>query len=173
MIEHQTINGREAAVAYFDDDFSPVDKGTAGCLVKIIFDDDGEMVLLRAPGKSPSADNEPMSANDDNEEHEHDGGAWDKHRVRTGRKKTIKIHGHTLATWARNLAHQDYQRIKTAISVGLTAGEDNTDIAHRVIGSRRNNGANGATEITRQHISRLGHGLLLKRKTHFHRMRGA
>jgi hypothetical protein len=95
------------------------------------------------------------------EEHEHDGVAWDRHR-RAPRK--LKIHGHELAHWARNIAAQDAERIHSAISVGLTAGEDNTDIAHRVIGSRRMNGVNGATEITRQHILRLGKGLLHKRK---------
>lgn len=97
--------------------------------------------------------------------HEHEAGAWHKHRVRTGQKKPLRIHGHLLATWARSIAQQDAQRIATAISVGLTSGLDNTDIAHRVIGSRRNNGADGATEVTRQHIYRLGHGLLQKRKS--------
>lgn len=98
------------------------------------------------------------------EEHEHDGEAWAKHRVRTGQKKTLRIHGRDLASWARDIANQDAHRIHSAISVGLTAGEDNTDIAHRVIGSRRLNGSNGMTEITRQHILRLGKGLLHKRK---------
>lgn len=107
---------------------------------------------------------EPESA-----DHEHDSHAWDKHRAR-GVKKKLKIYGHGLATWARAIHSQDAQRIFTAISVGLSAGEDNTDIAHRVIGGRRHNGANGMTEVTRQHIYRLGHGLLHKRKT---RMRGA
>ena len=104
------------------------------------------------------------------EEHEHDGAAWAKHRHRTGQKKTLKIHGQSIVAWAQNIAAQDAQRIHSAISVGLTAGEDNTDIAHRVIGSRRLNGSNGATEITRQHIFSLGRGLLHKRKF---RMRGA
>ena len=127
MLERQTIDGRDATVAYFDDSFNPVDRDTPGCLVKVFFDD-GETVVLRAPdGK-------------------------------------LKIHGYTLATWARAICHYDAQRIATAISVGLTAGEDNTDIAHRVIGSRRNNGVDGTTEITRQHVYRLGHGLLHERK---------
>lgn len=99
------------------------------------------------------------------EDHEHDGSAWAKHRRRTGERKKLLIHGHELAHWARNIAAQDAERIHTAISVGLTAGEDNTDIAHRVIGSRRLNGSNGMTEITRQHILRLGKGLLHKRKS--------
>lgn len=98
------------------------------------------------------------------EEHEHDGEAWTKHRRRMGQKKVLKIHGQHLAAWAQNIAAMDAERIHTAISVGLTAGEDNTDIAHRVVGSRRLNGSNGATEITRQHILRLGKGLLHSRK---------
>jgi hypothetical protein len=101
----------------------------------------------------------------DDAEHEHDAVAWAKHQRRMGQPKTLKIHGHELAHWARNIAAQDAERIHTAISVGLTAGEDNTDIAHRVIGSRRLNGSNGVTEITRQHILSLGKGLLHKRKS--------
>jgi hypothetical protein len=177
MIERQTINGRDATIAYFDDQFTPIDDLSLPHLAKVLFDD-GEMILLRREGEpAPVAEKsvptaaDPRGPNDDDsEEHEHDAGAWAKHRVRTGQKKPIKIHGHELAHWARNIAAQDAQRIHTAISVGLTAGEDNTDIAHRVIGSRRLNGSNGATEITRQHILRLGKGLLLKRKS---RMRGA
>ncbi len=163
MIEHQTIDGREAAVAYLDDDFNPVDAGTPGCLVKIVFED-GEMVLLRAPGsEAPPANDEAP------EEHEHDAEPFDRHRARFAPKR-LKIHGHSLATWASNIIAHEGALMKTAISVGLTSGLDNTDIAHRVIGSRRNNGAEGVTEITRQHLYRLGRGLLHKRKT---RMRGA
>jgi hypothetical protein len=76
-----------------------------------------------------------------------------------------RIYGQSLASWARGIATQDAKRIHSAISVGLTSGEDNTDIAHRVIGSRSMNGCNGMTEVTRQHILSLGRGLLSKRKT--------
>lgn len=110
-----------------------------------------------------------MSEPEIEEDHEHDGRAWDRHRARN-RARVLKIHGHSLAAWARGIHGQDADRIATAISVGLSAGEDNTDIAHRVIGSRRHNGSNGATEVTRQHIYRLGRGLLSKRKS---RMSGA
>lgn len=96
------------------------------------------------------------------EEHEHNGVAWDRHRRAP---RPLKIHGQSLASWARGIAVQDAQRIHTAISIGLTAGEDNTDIAHRVIGSLRSNGVNGMTEITRQHILSLGRGLLHRRKS--------
>lgn len=98
------------------------------------------------------------------EEHEHDGEAWAKHRIRTGQKKPLKIYGFHIGQWAHGIAQQDAARIHTALSVGLTAGDDNTDIAHRVIGSRRLNGTNGMTEVTRQHILSLGRGLLQKRK---------
>jgi hypothetical protein len=43
MIEHQTINGRRATVAYLGEDFSPVDRGQES-MVKIIFED-GEVVF--------------------------------------------------------------------------------------------------------------------------------
>lgn len=98
------------------------------------------------------------------EDHEHDGSAFDKHRARFAPKR-LKIYGHTISTWARRVAEQDAARIHSAISIGLTSGLEATDIAHSVIGSRRNNGVEGATEITRQHIFRLGRGLLRKRKT--------
>lgn len=101
--------------------------------------------------------------------HEHDGEAFDKHRARFAPKR-LKIHGQSLATWARLLHAHEAALTHSAISIGLTAGLENTDIAHRVIGSRRNNGSEGVTEITRQHILRLGRGLLHKRKS---RMRGA
>lgn len=105
----------------------------------------------------------------DSEEHEHDGAAWDRKRGRFAPRK-LKIHGKSLARWAKDILAQDIQRIHTAISIGLTAGESNTDIAHRVIGSRRNNGVEGMTEITRRHILLVGKGLLHRRKT---RMSGA
>jgi hypothetical protein len=82
----------------------------------------------------------------------------------------VNIFGRSLATWASTLTTHDAMMIESAISIGLTSGDDNTDIAHRVIGSRRLNGSNGATEITRQHIIRLGRGYLRKRKS---RMSGA
>lgn len=105
----------------------------------------------------------------EDEPHQHDAEAWDRHRARFAPKR-IKIHGQSLATWAKAISDHDAVRIHSAISVGLTAGLENTDIAHRVIGSQRLNGVDGATEITRQHIIRLGRGLLRKRKS---RMSGA
>jgi hypothetical protein len=170
MIERQTIDGRDATVSYFDGEFNPVDKSTPGHFAKVFFDD-GEVRVLHDQSKDTD-DNKRGSHMravtlplPEEGHHEHEASAWSKHRVRTGQKKPLKIYGHHIARWARVIAQQDAQRIATAISVGLTSGESNTDIAHRVIGSRRNNGTDGVTEVTRQHILRLGHGLLKKRKS--------
>lgn len=97
-------------------------------------------------------------------EHEHDGGPWDRHRGRYA-PKTLRVHGQTLAAWAKNIAAHDAQLIHAAIQTGLSSGEDHTDIAHRVVGSRRMKGVNGTTEITRKHILNLGRALLHKRKS--------
>lgn len=94
--------------------------------------------------------------------HEHDAESWNRHRAKHA-PKVQKIYGRSLATWAREITGQDLKRIETAIKVGLGAGESNTDIAHRVIGSRQHNGINGMTEITRQHILTLGRGYLRKK----------
>lgn len=83
--------------------------------------------------------------------------------------KIKTIYEHTLATWCKAIIDQEAQRIKVALRVGLISGEDNTDIAHRIVGSRRVHGANGVTEQTRQQIIRLGRRFL-REKT---RMSGA
>jgi hypothetical protein len=80
--------------------------------------------------------------------------------LRDNLPQDVLIMGHTLAAWAKAIFDDDTHRIATAISIGLTGGEDNTDIAHRVVGGRRLFGADGATEITRRHIVRLGSSLI-------------
>lgn len=71
-----------------------------------------------------------------------------------------QIYERSLASWAKAIFDQDARIIRTAISVGLTSGDDNTDIAHRVIGSRRFNGSNGVTAVTRSCVLQLGRGAL-------------
>jgi hypothetical protein len=100
---------------------------------------------------------------------EHDAASWNRHRAKHA-PKSLKVYGRSLSTWAREVLGQDLKRIETAIQLGVTSGDSNTDIAHRVIGSRKHNGINGMTEVTRQHILALGRGYLRKRKT---RMSGA
>lgn len=157
MIERQTINGREATIAYFDDAFQPVDKSTPGHYAKVLFDD-GEMLILRDPQPeqvaAPVQDNEDIDGSS-----QFDESAWAKHRQRQ-KPRRIKINGQTLATWARSLLNNEMRVVEMAIRTGLQNGADNTEIAHLVIGSRKNNGRNGATELTRQHILRLAKGYL-------------
>ncbi len=129
MILRQTIDGREATVSYFDEQFAPVTDLSQPHLAKVLFDD-GEVLTLRADGIEP-----------------------------------LKVHGQTLDAWERMIAAHDARLIRSALSIGLTAGDDNTDIAHRVIGSRRLNGVDGVTEITRQRIRRLGAAMLKERKS--------
>jgi hypothetical protein len=85
--------------------------------------------------------------------------AWAKHRQRQ-RPRRIKINGQTLATWARSLITNEMRTVEMAIRSGLQSGMSNSDIAHLVIGSRKLNGVNGVTELTRQHILRLAKGYL-------------
>jgi hypothetical protein len=101
--------------------------------------------------------------------HEHDAEAWNRHRAKHAPKK-LTIFGRDLNHWARSLLGNDLKNIESAIKNGILAGDSNTDIAHRVIGSRKHNGVNGMTEITRQHILHLGRGYLRKAKS---RMRGS
>lgn len=162
MIERQTIDGREATIAYFDRDGEPVDKTTPDHYAKILFDD-GEMLILRARPDAQEVAPEPDEAADP-DEGEAEAAAWDRHRARYAPRR-IKIFGQSLATWAKTIVDDETQRVFSAISIGLTSGLDNTDIAHSVIGSRRNNGIEGVTEITRQHILRLARGYLRRRKS--------
>ena len=50
MIEHTTVDGKPATVAYVDDKFNPVDKDKA-TLIKVRWDD-GEQVILAGPAAS-------------------------------------------------------------------------------------------------------------------------
>lgn len=164
MIEQQTIDGRSATISYFDDQFNPVDDLSQPHFAKVLFDD-GEMLILSSDG---TAEPEPAESSYF-EEGQHDAEPFDKHRARFAPRR-LKLFGQSLATWASMIIANDAMLIDSAISIGLTAGDDNTDIAHRVIGSRRMNGSNGATEITRQYFLRLGRGYLRQLKT---RMGGA
>ena len=62
----------------------------------------------------------------------------------------------SLAAWAQYFAREDLKNIRTAISTGLIAGLDNTEIARKVVGSMGLNGVDGVTEFTRHKIGHLG-----------------
>jgi hypothetical protein len=46
VLEHTTINGRPAVIAYLKDDMTPADKETA-TLLKVTFEDDHSTLWLR------------------------------------------------------------------------------------------------------------------------------
>lgn len=78
-----------------------------------------------------------------------------------------KIKDRSLAQWAAAIADADAKRIDNAIRTGLIGGLDNTEIARNVIGSLQVRGVDGVTEITRQHVIRLGRAAikpLIRRK---------
>lgn len=97
------------------------------------------------------------------ENHEHDEAAWEKHRGRFAPKR-ITVHGQSLATWAKVLINAEAARVSSALSIGISQGLDPFEIGHKIVGSRKLNGSNGVTEITRQNILRIGAGFLRKRK---------
>jgi len=66
------------------------------------------------------------------------------------------IMSHTLAWWAQYFAKDDLARIDNAVRTGLIAGQDNTEIARRVVGSQGVGGIDGVTEVTRHRITYLG-----------------
>lgn len=68
----------------------------------------------------------------------------------------VQLEGFSIAQWAHYFSTQDRGRIDAALRSGLVAGLDNTEIARKVIGSLQLLGIDGVTEITRQHIARLG-----------------
>ena len=58
--------------------------------------------------------------------------------------------GKVLRQWARDIERADIDRIQNAIRIGLTQGEAPRQIARRVVGTVRQRGVNGVTEITRR-----------------------
>jgi hypothetical protein len=64
MIERTKVEGREAMVAYMDEDWNPVDDKADAALIKIIFDD-GE-IRFAVPAKSEDDENE-SGIEDENE----------------------------------------------------------------------------------------------------------
>lgn len=54
MIERQTIDGREATIAYYTENFEPTDDLGAPHYAKVLFDD-GEMIILRSSAPDPNS----------------------------------------------------------------------------------------------------------------------
>lgn len=58
--------------------------------------------------------------------------------------------GRTLRQWSNQIARADIQRIEQQIRIGVVQGEPTDEIARRVVGSVRQRGRDGVTEVTRR-----------------------
>ena len=63
---------------------------------------------------------------------------------------TQPFEGQVLSSWAKNIAQADIRRIESAIRIGVTQGESIPTIASRVVGTVRQRGKDGVTEISRR-----------------------
>lgn len=64
--------------------------------------------------------------------------------------RTRPFEGKTLRQWAQDIQRADIARIEDQIRIGLVQGESSAAIARRVVGTVRQRGRNGVTEITRR-----------------------
>lgn len=63
--------------------------------------------------------------------------------------------GRILKDWASTILSEDLARIRGQIQAGMVAGDTSANIARRVVGTARLNGADGVTEITRRAATSL------------------
>ena len=70
------------------------------------------------------------------------------------------IQGSSLAAWASHISAADINRLDKVIRNGILGGLENIEIARAVVGSMKLRGIDGATEVTRHHISQLARAAL-------------
>ena len=63
--------------------------------------------------------------------------------------------GKVLRDWAKNIERADLDRIQSQIRIGVVAGESARAIARRVVGTVRNKGKDGATQVTRHNAEAI------------------
>jgi len=63
--------------------------------------------------------------------------------------------GKTMKEWSKSIAQTDLNRIEQQIKIGMVQGESNQVIAQRVVGTVRNRGVDGVTQITRQNAEAI------------------
>lgn len=68
---------------------------------------------------------------------------------------TMPFEGKTMKQWADGIRQADLDRIMTQIRVGVVSGEPTPQIARRIVGSVRQRGTNGVTEITRRNANAI------------------
>jgi hypothetical protein len=62
------------------------------------------------------------------------------------------VQGRTLRQWIDDAQLSEAKRIRQAIYLGVGAGEDPATVARRIVGSAALLGANGATQVSRNHV---------------------
>jgi hypothetical protein len=65
--------------------------------------------------------------------------------------------GKLLREWADAEQLADADRIVAAIRIGITNGEDIIDVVRRVIGTTRNDGRDGITQVSRNNVAAISH----------------
>lgn len=68
---------------------------------------------------------------------------------------TMPFEGKTMKQWADGIRQADLDRIMSQIRIGLVSGEPTPQIARRIVGSARQRGTNGVTEITRRNANAI------------------
>lgn len=63
--------------------------------------------------------------------------------------------GRTLRSWASSVRASDITRISDQIRIGMVQGDTNAQIARRVVGTVRNRGRDGVTQITRRNAEAI------------------
>ena len=63
--------------------------------------------------------------------------------------------GKVLRAWAKDIERADLDRIQSQIRIGLVAGESARAIARRVVGTVRNRGKDGVTQVTRRNAEAI------------------
>ena len=63
--------------------------------------------------------------------------------------------GKVLRDWAKNIERADLDRIQSQIRIGVVAGESARAIARRVVGTVRNKGKDGVTQVTRHNAEAI------------------
>lgn len=69
--------------------------------------------------------------------------------------------GRTVRQWVEDAQAAEAKRIRQAIFLGIGAGEDAATVARRIVGSTAAKGADGATQVSRNHVDTVSRAALV------------
>jgi SPP1 gp7 family putative phage head morphogenesis protein len=69
--------------------------------------------------------------------------------------KAEPFEGKTLKDWSKSIADTDITRMKRAVQLGMSQGEDAPTIARRIVGTAKLSGTDGTTQITRNNAEAI------------------